>query len=415
MQGPLSPLINSEIDRLETVVVHTPGAEVEAMSPEAAERLLYNEIVPLASVLAEHRMLKDVLERFSPVIEVTDLLADALDTDRVNAAALVRAMHHAGAHAERLFELGPTELARTLICGLPAEHRSLDDLLSGRPYDIPPLPNLYFMRDSSFVVGDRYAVCAMAHTVRGNEALIMRTIFEHAGAVRVFDGPTLVGPSPGEPRVSIEGGDVAVLRRDLIVVGVSERTTGAAIDRLSSAIAADRGEPVTVLAVLLPAERRAIHLDMVFTMIDHDAALVYEPMVSGPGRAQVVRLECAPNAEPRIIPGEGLLEELAKVGLDLEPIACGGPSSPAREREQWLAGANVFALAPGVIVGYDCNVATIEALARAGFTTTTAEQFLSDSHGPASARLLIGVPGVNLARGGGGPRCMTLPVRRSSD
>ena len=152
---------------------------------------------------------------------------------------------------------------------------------------------------------------------------------------------------------------------------------------------------------------------MIFTLVDRDVALVYEPYVTGPRRVDVFRMRLVPGAQTRIEKCDGLLEALRDEGMALETVACGGDDPVVREREQWLSAANVFAFAPGKIIGYDCNVATMQAFADAGFAVRTVDEFLEgDRRVEDDERLFVGMPGINLARGGGGPRCMTLPIRR---
>jgi arginine deiminase len=207
---------------------------------------------------------------------------------------------------------------------------------------------------------------------------------------------------------------VLVVAEDLLVIGVSERTSAAAVDRLAASLVASRGEPMTILAAVLPRERSTIHLDMIFTMIDRQTFLVYEPFVVGQSRVEVYRMDLAPGRPPAITRTEGLVPALTDVLGDVDLIRCGGRDPVVREREQWLSAANVFAFAPGKIIAYDCNTATLDEFAAAGFAVVAAEEFAAGRRRAADdARLVVATPGVNLARGGGGPRCMTLPVRRA--
>jgi arginine deiminase len=122
----------------------------------------------------------------------------------------------------------------------------------------------------------------------------------------------------------------------------------------------------------------------------------------------------APGGRTAIRDVPGLLEGLAEVGHELEPILCGGESSVYQQREQWMSGTNVLSFAPGKVIGYDCNVATAEAFAARGFTVRDVDTFLSGAEVVEDHdRLLVVTPGVELARGGGGARCMTLPVERA--
>jgi arginine deiminase len=152
---------------------------------------------------------------------------------------------------------------------------------------------------------------------------------------------------------------------------------------------------------------------MVFTLVDHDRALVYEPLVLGPGRLRVVRLDVTPGVSARIRDVPGIIEGLREVGVEVDPILCGGENEVYQQREQWLSGTNVLAFAPGKVIGYDCNEATAESFAAADFTVRPVEVFLSGEESVDDyEKLLVVTPGVELARGGGGARCMTLPVER---
>jgi len=110
---------------------------------------------------------------------------------------------------------------------------------------------------------------------------------------------------------------------------------------------------------------------------------------------------------------ENLLAGLKTVGLDLKPVFCGGDNPLYQEREQWLSGTNFFAFEPGKFIGYDCNIKTLEALAKEGYAVKHAREFLSgEAKIEEYKKLVIGIDGAELARGGGGVRCMTMPAKR---
>lgn len=443
LAGPVR--IESEVGWLRSVVIHTPGPEIESMTPRTATEVLYNDIIPISVVSDEHRTLKRFLSLVADVHEVTDLVEHALGPTEAR-ERLVGAVCEKGSGRDRreeLLALSPRELVGTIVAGLRSRKDSLSAVLAGSEYDLPPLPNLYFMRDSSLVVRDRVVIGAMAHGVRSAEARLLRSAFSSshgiASAGILWDGseadgfsastpdadageqPRRHGDRPraagadGLPPVRLEGGDILVARPDLLVVGISERTSAVALDALAARLLAIYDEPLTLLAVVLPRERSTIHLDMIFTLVDRDVALVYEPYVTGPHRADVYRMHLAPGSPTRVEKCDGLLPALAASGMPVETVACGGADPVVREREQWLSAANVLAFGPGKVVGYDCNAATMEAFSRAGFAVADVDEFLApDGRGvDDDERLFVGLPGVNLARGGGGPRCMTLPVARA--
>ncbi len=401
--------IDSEIGPLRSVVIHTPGSEIESMTPKTAAEVLYNDIIPLGLVSNEHRLLKEFLSRVCDVFEVGDLLdrAFAGSAGAARRAALLDRIAGAGPARERrgeLDEMDASTLVRTVIGGLHARDDSIAGVLAGRQYDLPPLPNIYFMRDSSFVVRDRYAVSTMAYAVRSAEAEIMRAVLDS-----IAGSDAALEPCP----VSIEGGDVVVLGPTTIAIGVSERTTAAAIDALAARLSAAFEEPIDLIVVVLPRERSTIHLDMVFTMVDREQALVYEPHVVGPRRAAAYTMRLEPGRAARIDRHDGLLDALRQADRPVTTIACGGSDPVTREREQWLSAANVVSFAPGKVIGYDCNVATMDAFSSAGYDVVDVRRFTDGDDAPDShERLFVAMPGVNLARGGGGPRCMTLPLER---
>mgnify|MGYP006273404031 FL=1 len=403
------PRVESEVGVLEQVVIHTPGAEIESMTPRTAQEVLYNDIIPLAIVRNEHSKLKAFLQSVCDVFEVADLLSDQLSDPGI-AESVVRAAAEgspAAARIDELLALDPPALAARLIRGLPSRGTTLEGVISGRQYDLKPIPNLYFMRDSSMVIGEQVVIGAMAHGVREREAQLLSTVF---GSHRVlFDGVRCADPGD----IRLEGGDLLVVSPDILLAGISERTSAAAVDRLADAVKAAVDHPVHLLAVVLPRERSTIHLDMVFTMVGEQTALVYEPVIGGHHSVEVYRVDLHPGRAPRIRATDGLLPALADLGRQPEVIACGGSDPVVREREQWLSAANVFAFAPEKIIAYDCNVGTLEAFSAAGFAVEPVDRFLTGTlRVDDYQRLVVAMPGVNLARGGGGPRCMTLPVRR---
>jgi len=396
------------------VIVHTPGPEVEAMSPSSAEEDLYNDIIPMEIVKTEHAELKGFLSTVAKVHELLEILEESLaEPDaRAELAALLCTHYRAETRREELAAMGAGELARAAVRGLPARHSRLEDFLRGKSYDILPLPNMYFMRDAAAVYRDRSIASAMRFPVRRPEALIHRFIFERhpdfRGAGRLFDGPALVREG-----LSVEGGDVQVLARNVLAIGISERTSADAVDAMARAVTVAWNEPVTVFAVELPVARATIHLDMTFTMIDRDACLVFEPIILGPRRSRVARIDAAPGKEASIREVPSLLHGLKEVGVDLKPVLTGGDDRISQEREQWLSGANSFSFAPGKIITYSCNLRTVDALDRAGFAVRSARELIAGKEDPMSfKRLVVGFSGIELARGGGGARCMTCPVLR---
>ncbi|HTX72419.1 MAG TPA: arginine deiminase family protein [Rectinemataceae bacterium] len=406
--------ITSEIGTLRRVILHSPGPEIEAMTPKEAEADLYNDIIPLSAVRAEYDVLKAFLSSVAEVYELKDLLAEALsDTgSKFEFLTALSRLCPIRRRVEELMSMPAAELARAVIEGLPALPDSLPRLVSPRSFSLRPQPNAYFMRDTAAVVRDYAISSATAFDVRLIESIITRFIFRHHRDF-LARGILFDGPEERSRAVTIEGGDILVLSPKVLAVGVSERSTPEAVERLALAAAKSFGEPMTIFAVILPKERACIHLDMVFTAIDRDAALVYGPLITGPRRARVVRIEARRDGGLGFTEEEGLLQGLWSAGIDLEPVLCAGGDSLFEEREQWWSGANSFAFGPGKLVMYSCNVRTLDALSEAGFEIRSAESLLAGGEKAGDfSRLVVGFDGIELARGGGGARCMTMPVER---
>jgi arginine deiminase len=408
--------IYSEIGRLRRVIIHSPGSEIEAMTPEEAERDLYNDIIPLESVLREYGRLKAFLAKVSEVHELVDLLADCLvDTgDKFEFLGDLSRCIPIGPAMESLMALHAVQLASLVINGIPAPENSLSRILDGQSYLSRPLPNTYFMRDSAAVVGDTLVSAATAFDVRMVEAIITRFIFTRhknfLASSLLFDGP-----AERNRYITIEGGDLIVISPGILAVGVSERTTAYSVERLARNAARHFGRDMVIFAVELPKTRATIHLDMVFTVIDRDAALVYGPTILGARRSAVHRIDVGENGTLAFREVDSLLKGLAECGVVLKPVLCGAGKNVWQEREQWLSGANSFAFAPGKILMYSCNHYTADALDREGFAIVDSDRFISGKEKvEAYGRLAVTFDGIELARGGGGARCMTLPVERES-
>ncbi|WP_019538632.1 arginine deiminase family protein [Proteiniphilum acetatigenes] len=411
--------VQSETGKLEAVLIHYPGAEVENMTPRHAQRALYSDILNLSIARREYDQLLAVLKKISDVYEVADLLEKVLEHEHLK-DDLIRKIcttEQATEYIDYLMDLSALNLTKVLIEGLPLQINTLTDFLREEYYALKPLYNYYFTRDPSAVIGNNALVCKMANSVRIRESLIMDAIFKSD----LFFSGNIVNSydlSQNDPLVKMEGGDILVVRDDILLIGNGMRTSAQGIDFLVREFCKTGSGKKHVIVQQLPESPESfIHLDMVFTMLDNDKAMVYKPLIMNDSPYQTVHMQIDNGKVTKISSVSGILSVLRKLGIDLMPIVCGGKSDDwDQEREQWHSGANFLALAPGKVISYARNIHTLEELNKNGFEVVKAADIINGQRDIVSAgNCVITLEGSELPRGGGGPRCMTMPLRRTTE
>src|SRR3954471_20826473 len=402
--------VSSEIGRMKGVLVHSPGPELLAVTPSNRADYLYDDIIDYEAAQREHRRFIAILERFTTVYQVRNLLADILANAGARDLLIRETMDIVPSEplARDISELDSAALVRLLIEGREEAPGPIAKALNEPGYVLPPLPNLFFTRDSGMVAGDHVVVGSMRYAIRWTEAIIMKALFMHHPEL-ANKGVLYDGASERRVNYTVEGGDIHPLRRDLVVLGFSERSSPAAIDQLATIFFEQT--PVTdVIVVVMPKEHTAIHLDMIFTQVDRDLCMVFPPHFIGPERLPILHWR---KGESTIHERPNIFAALKECGMPVEPIFCGGSVRTVQEREQWASGCNFVAMKPGVILSYQRNEGTLHELQRMGFRVVSSTSFLTgEDRLVEGERAVITFEGAELVRAGGGPRCMTLPVLR---
>lgn len=404
--------IPSETAPLERVIVHTPGEEMSLVLPDAREDLLFDDVLYVGQARQEHEQMcavyRKVIGSDDGVLQIGELLHEAFHEDAARASfvqglAQVSPERNLHAFESKLVRMSPDELYRFALTG--------QSLL---PVHLDPVPNLLFTRDVAAVVGEHMLLSHPATGARSRESIIMRTVVNHHPAFASVRDKLIELPQG----VTFEGGDLVVAGPRTVLIGHSERTSFSGVMAIAEALF-ERGAVDHVVMVDLPKRRFCMHLDTVFNFISDDECIVFPPFFDGSRPGNVVhftRSDAPGRFYSELTTGiKPKLEELLERELTFLP--CGGNDPTSQRREQWTDGANFFALAPGVVMGYERNQNTYDQLQKGGYRVVTAEGFLhyhAESTFARGEKIAVKMGGMELSRGRGGPRCMTLPLARSA-
>ncbi|MCG8327510.1 MAG: arginine deiminase family protein [Chitinophagales bacterium] len=412
--------VSSEIAPLKRVIVHRPDQGIARVSPKRAEELLFDDIVFLPQMQEEHDIFTELLKAFmgeENVLETTTLLSEALEHDAdAKDEMLNRIMDYEelpSNYKDILTSLPNDVLAEVLVSGYyPKEDFFLFD----------PIPNFIFTRDIAVTVNDHVIITKAAKEARFRENFLTRFIFwAHPIFSKLKNENRIINlnhvdkfpPSrKGEP-VSIEGGDMMMLNEDYLLIGASERTTEHAIHSLKKALM-ERGVVKNVVQITIPSDRSYMHIDTIFTQINHNHVVAFKPIVVD-GLGSYINVYGQDGVTRHYHSIKEFL--VSEINSKMEFILSGQGESPYQEREQWTDACNLVAVRPGVAFTYDRNPKTEIAFHEKGYKTIHAHDLLADFKSgkitPEEVEnTIILLPSNELSRARGGSHCMTCPIER---
>jgi len=397
--------VYSEIGKLKCVLLHRPGKELENLTPDILERLLFDDIPYLKVAQEEHDEFARVLrENGVEVLYIKDMVIEALDhhpeekTNFINQfveESGIKAKSVKSAVYEYLHGLSHSDLVEKTIVGIRSNEVnvvnriSIMDMLEDEyPFYTDPMPNILFQRDPFASVGNGVMINNMFTETRQRETILSEYMFRFHPRFEHEEIPFHVNR---HNRYHSEGGDVLVLNKETLAIGISKRTDPRAIEKLAEKLFAEDLSFKTILAFNIPKTRAFMHLDTVITQIDYGVFTIHPGIMKELTIFEIVKEDQSFKVSKVVTTLELILEKHLKRPIKL--INCGGNDKITSGREQWNDGANTLAIAPGEVIVYARNHVTNQSLRNEGIR-------------------VLEIPSSELSRGRGGPRCMSMPLDR---
>lgn len=399
--------VYSEVGELKKVLLHRPSNEIENITPELLGKLLFDDIPYLEVAQQEHDFFANLLRNEGvEVFYLAEMAAESIKDDNIKLKFIMDYLEEANIYSDGLKEavlyyllgMDNESLIHKTMEGIRKEEidfssSSLTDFVNkDYPFVCDPIPNLYFTRDPFVTIGRGIALNHMHTVTRRRETLYSKYIFKYHPE---FENMLIPFWYHREDDASIEGGDILILNDHVMAIGISQRTEPRAIEKIAlrifkSKVQPER-QPKIILAFHIPSTRAFMHLDTVFTQVDHNKFTVHSD-IDCP--IDVYALKLSGNGL-KIDQEKGKLEKILSKYLEKEIklIKCGNGDKVTSGREQWNDGSNTLAIRPGEVVVYSRNYVTNRVLEANG------------------VKLHI-IPSSELSRGRGGPRCMSMPLYR---
>ncbi len=469
--------VSSEIGTLRRLLVHSPDSGLGKVVPSKAQDWLFEDIVHLQTIRKKeydfytkillyfldpdkikgklenidsdtgrrnfYKPDNDAFFKSEQVIELQWLLGEILEDKDIRSklVASVCAIESCSYDTQKeLMDIDGRELSKVFITGSLSDDRML----------FAPIPNFIFTRDIGIVINNYVLLNKPARQARTREALLAKYIFfnhplfkeYHDNIIEIPDtfNHFLLPKEGDDKRVTLEGGDVMVMSKDHLLIGVSERTTmEAAHQAIKSLFKMNVVKKITV--VKIPKKRDYMHIDTVFTQVKRNVWVMLgvfskksiknenadeiQRILEGPKKEEklkIVQFRKKDIGNPRYFDNlEDLLIDISENDLKSEEktvfIYSGNNEFPFDAREQWTDSCNLLALKEGVVLGYDRNDKTVEAFRENGFSIIHAHELIDqlESGQVQTDKIkdtLILMPSAELSRARGGFHCMSMPLLR---
>lgn len=398
----------SEIAPLRKVLMHRPGDEFLNLTPNTLERLLFDDIPYLKIAQQEHDAYANALRAEGvEVVYLVDLVAEALEAGgrTVRKKFLEQFIAEAGVTSPKVVKYcfnylnsfkNTREMVGKCIAGIDISELKKMEAISGfyatrdtGRMIIDPIPNIYFQRDPMATVGHGATLHRMWSVTRTRESIFMEYVYQY----HPFYDDVKLYYDRSEP-YCIEGGDIQVLSKHVVAIGISQRTEPDAIANFARRLFKDKSNEFKyVLAIDIPDERSFMHLDTVMTQVDVDKFAVQDAIMD---ISTIYEISAGRGGELEIVEIHQSLQKVLEKYLHLnkvELIKCGNGRRIDAEREQWSDGVNLLCVRPGEVIAYDRNYVTNQTLKKHGIK-------------------VIEIPSSELSRGRGGSHCMSMALAR---
>lgn len=469
--------VSSEVGRLRRLLVHSPDSGLGKVVPSKAQDWLFEDIVHLDTIrrkeydfytkillyfldpdkikgrLAEvdseenkrafYKPGDDRFFRSDKVVELQWLLADILMDHEIKLklVASVCAIEACSYDIQKeLQQLSPVQLSKTFISGTMTDDKML----------FAPIPNFIFTRDIGIVINNYVLLNKPAKKARTREALLAKYIFYNHPLFADYQDTIIeladthhhfLLPREGDDKkVTLEGGDVMVVSKDHVLIGVSERTSLEAAHQAIKVLF-EKNVVKKITIIKIPKKRDYMHIDTIFTQIkrnvwillgnfsrkamkheDEDTVQWILESNKKEDKMKIIQFRRKDPGNPEYFDNlEDLLTDISKNDLECTEkvrfIYSGNNEFPFDAREQWTDSCNLLALKEGVVLGYDRNDKTVEAFKANGFAVIHAHELIAAMESGATnpddlENTLILMPSAELSRARGGFHCMSMPLHR---